>query len=68
MLKGTAVVGTPKARDSYRDVPVPESIRPYAVKLRTTENKFVWEMKKEGRSLQSFHLPRALQKGSGSRT
>ena len=47
MLKGTAVVGTPKSRDSYRDVPVPESIRPYAVKLRTTENKFVWEMKKK---------------------
>ena len=47
MLKGTAVVGTPTSRDSYRDVPVPESIRPYAVKLRSTENKFVWEMKKK---------------------
>ena len=47
MIKGTAVVGTPKSRDSYRDVPVPESIREYAIKLRTTETKFIWEMKKK---------------------
>ena len=26
MHKGTAVVGTPKSRDSYRIVPIPESI------------------------------------------
>ena len=47
MLKGTAVVGTPKSRDSYRDVPVPESIRACAVKLRTTDCKYVWEMRKK---------------------
>ncbi len=65
MLKGTAVVGTPKARDSYRDVPVPESIRPYAVKLRTTENKFVWEMKKKDApcnpSIFRAHFKKALE-------
>ena len=44
MLKVTAVVGTPKSRDSYRDVPVPESVRACAVKLRTTDCKYVWEM------------------------
>lgn len=42
MLKGTAVFGTPKSRDSYRDVPVPENIRSYAVKLCTMENRFVY--------------------------
>ena len=47
MLKGTAVVGTPKSRDSYRDVPVPESVRACAVKLRTTDCKYVWEMRKK---------------------
>ena len=47
MLKVTAVVGTPKSRDSYRDVPVPESVRACAVKLRTTDCKYVWEMRKK---------------------
>lgn len=47
ILKGTAVVGTPKSRDSFRDIPVPESVREYAIKHRTTENKFIWEMKKK---------------------
>ena len=65
MLKGTAVVGTPKSKDSYRDVPVPESIRPYAVKLRTTENKFVWEMKKKDApcnpSIFRAHFKKALE-------
>ena len=37
----------------YRDVPVPESVRPYAVKLRSTENKFVWEMKKRFMNMQA---------------
>ena len=42
MVKGTATVGTPKSRDSYRDVPVPENVREYAVKLRTTPCKYIW--------------------------
>ena len=37
----------PDERKAYSDVPVSKSIRSYAVKLRTTENKFVWEMKKK---------------------
>ena len=47
MVKGTAVVGTPKSRDSYRDVPVPENVRDCARKLRATDRTYIWEMKKE---------------------
>ena len=46
MNKGTAVVGVPKSRDSYRDVPVPENIRWCARKLRATDATFIWEIKK----------------------
>ena len=35
MVKGTAVVGTPKSRDSYRDVPVPPSLREVRNELKT---------------------------------
>lgn len=48
MVKGTATVGTPKSRDSYRDVPVPENVREYAIKLRTTPCKYIWEGKNAG--------------------
>ncbi|MBR5283697.1 MAG: site-specific integrase [Clostridia bacterium] len=45
MIKGTAVIGTPKSRDSYRDIPVPLNIREYAVKLRTTKDKYIWKLR-----------------------
>lgn len=48
MVKGSAVVGVPKSRDSFRDIPVPPNLRPYAVKLRTTELKYIWEAGREG--------------------
>ena len=48
MVKGTAVVGVPKSRDSYRDIPVPESLRWCAVALRQTDKKYIWEAKKKG--------------------
>ena len=71
MLKGTAVVGTPKSRDSYRDVPVPESIREYAIKLRTTEAKFIWEMKKKDAPCNPAtfrdHFKKALEEIPGVR-
>ena len=47
MQKGTAVVGLPKSRDSYRTIPVPQSLRWCAVALRQTEKKFVWEERKK---------------------
>lgn len=46
MAKGSATIGTPKSFDSYRTIPVPESVRYCAMNLRDTENKFVWESPK----------------------
>jgi len=46
MQKGTAVVGVPKSRDSYRSIPIPESLRSSAIILRTTEKKYIWEVGK----------------------
>lgn len=43
MVKGTAVVGTPKSRDSYRDVPIPPSLRSCALFLKKTDLTFIWE-------------------------
>lgn len=47
MVKGTAVVGAPKSRDSYREIPVPETLRRCAVALRETDKKYIWEEGKE---------------------
>ena len=47
MVKGTVVVGAPKSRDSYRDVPVPPNLRHCALFLRATEHKFIWEAGKK---------------------
>lgn len=47
MEKGTAKVGTPKSRDSYRVIPVPESLRYCAIALRSTDKKFIWEVGKK---------------------
>ena len=47
MVKGTATVGQPKSRDSYRDVPIPPTLRWCAIQLRTTNRTFVWEAGKK---------------------
>lgn len=47
MYKGTGIVGTPKSRDSYRSIPVPESLRYCAIALRNTDKKFIWEVRKK---------------------
>lgn len=47
MEKGTATVGIPKSRDSYRDIPVPENLRCCAVALRQTDKKYIWEARKQ---------------------
>lgn len=47
MVKGTATVGQPKSRDSYRDVPVPSNLRWCAVRLRNTDRMFIWEVGKK---------------------
>ena len=43
MVKGTAIIGTPKSYDSYRTIPVPELVQHCARNLRNTEKKFIWE-------------------------
>ena len=43
LVKGTATLGGPKSKDSYRDIPVPPNMRQYAIALRETENIFVGE-------------------------
>ena len=48
MQRGTAVVGTPKSRDSYRTIPIPENIRYCAIALRCTEDKYIFEGRNEG--------------------
>ena len=47
MVKGTAIVGTPKSHDSYRDIPVPPNLRWCALRLRTTTLKYIWEAGKK---------------------
>lgn len=47
MVKGTAVVGQPKSRDSYRVVPVPPGLYECAKALRNTDRKYVWEAGKK---------------------
>lgn len=49
MHKGTAVIGTPKSRDSYRIIPIPESIRYCAIELRNTADKYIFEGKNKGK-------------------
>ncbi len=47
-IKGTVTIGPPKSRDSYRDIPVPPSLRGCALFLRDTKNRFIWEVGKKG--------------------
>ena len=56
MQKGTAVVGLPKSRDSYRTIPVPQSLRWCAVALRQTEKKFIWEERKKDNPCNPSHF------------
>ena len=43
MVKGTAIIGTPKSYDSCRTIPVPELVQYCARNLRSTDKKFIWE-------------------------
>lgn len=47
LVKGRVYMGLPKSRDSYRDVPVPECVRPYAIALRETAHQYVWQSPKK---------------------
>lgn len=46
LLKGKVTIGPPKSKESSRQIPIPESMRPYAIALRQTErdgDRFVFE-------------------------
>jgi integrase len=47
LVKGRVHMGAPKSRDSYRDVPVPDCIRPYAIALRETAHQYIWQSPKK---------------------
>lgn len=47
MVKGTAIVGQPKSRDSYRVIPVPPGLYECAKALRDTDKKYIWEATKK---------------------
>ena len=46
MQKGTAIIGVPKSRDSYRNIPVLKSLQYCAMALRETDRKYIWEARK----------------------
>lgn len=53
---GTGVIGPPKSRDSYRDVLVPVSVRRYAMRLRDTEDQFIWQGYNTNRPASPTHF------------
>lgn len=56
MVKGTAVVGTPKSYDSYRVIPAPVNVRYCARLMAATDKKFVWEEKKPDQPCNPSHF------------
>lgn len=56
MVKGTAVVGTPKSYDSYRVIPVPVNVRYCARLLAATDKKYIWEEKKPDSPCNPSHF------------
>ena len=56
MVKGTAVVGTPKSYDSYRVIPVPVNVRYCPRLLAATDKKYIWEEKKPDSPCNPSHF------------
>ena len=71
MVKGTAYVGRPKSNDSYRQIPVPPSLRKFALALRDTGKKYIWEVGKQGQPCNPSHFrdefKKAIRKVEGVR-
>lgn len=71
MVKGTAVVGRPKSRDSYRKIPVPPNLRKFAVALRNTDRTYIWEEGKVGQPCNPSYFraefKKAIEKVEGVR-
>ena len=71
MVKGTATVGRPKSRDSYRNIPVPPNLRRYALALRDTDKTYIWEAGKKDQPCNPSHFRgefrKAIEKVEGVR-
>lgn len=42
-VSGKVEIGPPKSRDSLRDVPIPEGMRPMVMELRATEDTYIFQ-------------------------
>ena len=62
VVKGTVSIGSPKSKDSIRDIPVPLNVRPCAIKLRDTTNQFIWESPKTGLPCNPTHFRDVFRK------
>lgn len=56
MVGGIAMVGVPKSRDSYQDIPVPPVLRPYALFLRNTAEQYIWESDRIKKPVNPTHF------------
>ena len=66
MVKGTAVVGCPKSRDSYREIPVPPILRRCALALRETDKKYIWEAGKKDQPCNPSYFRDEFKKAIGN--
>ena len=62
IVKGTVSIGSPKSKDSIRDIPVPLNVRPCAIKLRDTTDQFIWESPKTGLPCNPTHFRDVFRK------
>ena len=62
VVKGTVSIGSPKSKDSIRDIPVPLNVRKCAIKLRDTTDQFIWESPKTGLPCNPTHFRDVFRK------
>lgn len=62
VVKGTVSIGSPKSKDSIRDIPVPLNVRPCAITLRDTTDQFIWESPKTGLPCNPTHFRDVFRK------
>ena len=62
VVKGTVSIGSPKSKDSIRDIPVPLNVRSCAIKLRDTNDQFIWESPKTGLPCNPTHFRDVFRK------
>ena len=62
VVKGTVSIGSPKSKDSIRDIPVPLNVRSCAIKLRDTTDQFIWESPKTGLPCNPTHFRDVFRK------